>query len=64
MEAARHLVTASTKFAAGMEHGEHRFKGAFAGAGMDIGGDAPAVVANGAGTICVEAHLDVAAVAG
>ena len=46
-----------------MEHGEHRFKGAFAGAGMDIGGDAAAVVANGAGTIRVEAHLDIAAVA-
>ena len=64
MEAPRNFVAAGAKFAAGMEHGEHCFQGALTGAGMDICGDTPAVVANGAGAIGIKAYFDVAAVAG
>ena len=63
VQAARHLVTASAKLAAGMEHGEHRFQGALAGAGVNIGGDAAAVVGHPAGAIGLQGDHDVGAVA-
>ena len=63
MQTAGHLVTAGAKFAAGMQHREHRFERALAGAGVDIGGDAAAVIGDGAGAVVVKGNLDVGAMA-
>ena len=64
MQTAGNLVTAGAELTAGMEHGEHRFESTLAGAGMDIGGDATAVIGNAGGAIGMEHHQDLVAVAG
>ena len=38
------LVTTGAELAASVQHGEHRFQGTLAGAGMHIGGNAPTVI--------------------
>ena len=63
VQAARHLVAAGAELAAGMQHSEHRFQGAFAGAGMDIRWDAAAVVGDGAGAVVVEGDVNIGAMA-
>ena len=63
VQATGNLVTTGAKLAAGVEHGEHRFQGALAGAGVNIGGNAPAVVRNRAGAIVVEHDQDLVAMA-
>ena len=63
VQATGNLVATGAKLATGVEHGEHRFQGALAGAGVNIGGNAPAVVGDRAGAIVVEHDQDLVAVA-
>ena len=44
VEAAGHLVAAAAELAAGVEDGEHHLQGGQAGLGLDVHGDAAAVV--------------------
>ena len=64
VQAARNLVATRAKLAAGVQHREHGFKGALTGARVDIGGDAAAVVGDGARAVVVEHRQDLVAVAG
>ena len=47
VEAAGHLIAAAAEFAAGVEDREHHLQGGQAGLGLDIHGNAPAVVDDG-----------------
>ena len=64
MEAARNLVATAAKFAAGVEHRKHGLQGRLARAGMDIGGNAAAVVGDRGGAVGTETYKDFVAVAG
>ena len=63
VEAAGHLIAAAAELAAGVEDGEHHLQGGPAGLGLDVHGDAPAVVGDGDGVPRVDGHGDVGAVA-
>ena len=63
VEAAGDLVAPAAEFAAGMEHGIHHLQGGPAGLGLDVHGDAPAVVGDGDGVARVDGDGDVLAVA-
>ena len=63
MQTARHLVTTGAEFATGVQHREHRLQGTLAGAGVHIGGDAPAVVAHRGGAVFSEHHNNAVAMA-
>ncbi|MEN9862186.1 MAG: hypothetical protein RLZZ515_2668 [Cyanobacteriota bacterium] len=64
VQAARHLVTTGAELAASVQHGEHRFERALAGAGVHVGGDATAVVGHGAAAVLIEDDEDFIAMAG
>ena len=63
VQTAGHLVTAGAELAAGMQHGEHRFQGALAGARVNVCGNAATVVADGRRTVLAEGHQDPVAMA-
>ena len=44
MQTAGNLIAAAAELTAGVQHGQHRFDGALAGLGVDIGRDTAAVV--------------------
>ena len=62
VQTAGDLVTTGAKFAAGVQHGEHRLQGTLAGAGMHIGGNAAAVVAYRSGAVFTKNNNDAIAV--
>ena len=63
MEAAGNLVAASAELAAGMEDGVNDLQSGLAGLGLDVHGDAAAVVHHGDGITLVDLDDDVGAVA-
>ena len=64
VETARVLVGALPKLAAGMEVGQHQFKGRDAELGVDVDRDAAAVVTDRAGPVDVDDHVDLGAKSG
>ena len=62
MKAAGDLVAAASELAAGVEHGVHHLQGGPPGLGLDVHGDAPAVVGDGDGVPGVDGHGDMRAV--
>ena len=64
VQAARHLVTTGAELATGVQHGEHGFQSALAGAGVHVGGNAAAVVGDGAAAVLIEDDENFIAVAG
>ena len=64
VQAAGHLVAPAAELAAGVEHGEHHLQSGPPGLGLDVHGDAPAVVGDGDGVSGVDGHGDLGAVAG
>ena len=64
MQAARDLVGVLVEFSAGMELGHDDLGGGYAFALVDVGRNAAAVVADGAGTVGIEANEDFLGVAG
>ena len=63
MEPTGHLVPPGPELAAGVEHGKHGLQSAATGAGMDVGGNATAVVGDAGGAIGMEHHFNGGAVA-
>jgi hypothetical protein len=63
MKTPRNFVSSRAKLAARMEHGQHRFQGAFPGAGMDVGGNPTPVVGDTRGPILVKDNRDLVAMA-
>ena len=64
VEAAGHLVAAAAELTAGVEDGEHNLQSGQAGLGLDIHGDAAAVVGDGDDVTLQNGHVDTVAVAG
>ncbi len=64
MQAARDLVAAAAELSARVENGHDRLHGGLAGLLLDIDGNAPAVVGDGAPAVGVDDDLDPVAVAG
>ena len=60
---ARVFVVALTVFSAGVQAGEDEFHAGDAFFFVDIDGNAASVVANGNGTICMNGHIDMSAMA-
>ena len=63
VKAAGHLIAPAAELAAGVEHGEHHLQRGPARLGLDVHGDAAAVVGDGDGVAGVDGHSDVRAVA-
>ena len=63
VEATGDFISATAEFAAGMEDGVHHLQGGTAGLGLNIHGDAAAVIHYGDGVALVDLHQDVGAVA-
>ncbi len=63
VEAAGDLVSATAELAAGVEHGIHHFQSGPSRLGLDVHGDAAAVVHHGDGVAVVDLHQNVGAVA-
>ena len=64
VETAGDLVAPTAELAAGVEDGVHYLQGGLAGLGLDVHGDATAIVHHGDGVPLVDSHQDVGAVAG
>ena len=64
VEAAGDLVAPAAEFSAGVEDGVHHLQGGLTGLGLDVHGDAAAIVHHGDGVPLVDLHQDVRAVAG
>ena len=64
VEAAGDLIAAAAEFSAGVEDGENYLQGGEAGLGLDIYGDAAAVVGDGDGVALVDGNGDLIAEAG
>ena len=63
MQTAGHLVAAAAEFAAGVKHRVHHFQRGPPGLGLDVHGDAAAVVGDGNGVAGVDGDGNVLAVA-
>ena len=61
VEAAGDLIASAAELSAGVEHGVHHLQGGLAGLGLDVHGDAPAVVRDGDGVARVDLHQNVGA---
>jgi len=61
VKAAGDLITAAAEFAARMKHCECDFKRGFAGFGMNVNGNAPAVVNNGNGVVRMNGNINMSA---
>ena len=64
MQAARDLVGVLVEFSAGMQLGHDHFRRRHAFFLVDVGGDAAAIVAHGAGAVRVQRHVDAVGMAG
>ena len=64
MQAAGDLVGVLVEFSAGMQLGHDDFGGGHAFFLVDVGGDAAAIVAHGAGAVGVQHHVDAVGMAG
>ena len=64
VQAAAELVVLAVEFAAGVEPGQDKFDGGNALLGVNVGGNAPAVVAHRQGAVGVEPHVNFRAEAG
>ena len=64
MQAAGGLVAGAAELAAGVQPGEHQLDAGEAGLGVDVGGDAAAVVVDLDRAVGVQGDLDVVGVAG
>ena len=62
VQSAGNLVAASAELAACVEHGQRHFKRGFARLGMNVHGDAPAVIDNGYGVVKMNINIDVRAI--
>ena len=56
-------VGAAAELAAGVEDGVHHLQGGLAGLGLNVHGNAPAIVHHGDGAVLVDLHQDIRAVA-
>lgn len=63
VQATRHLVATGSEFAAGVQHREHGFQRALAGAGVHVGGNAPTVVGHRRRSVLTEHNKNLVAVA-
>src|SRR5690606_26972145 len=63
VQTAGDLVGGVVEFPAGVQHGHHHLGGGSPLGGMDVGGDAPAVVRHGDRVVGVDHHVDAGAVA-
>ena len=64
MQPAGYLIGSAAELAAGVQGGHHRFQAGLAGGGVDIDGDAPAIVGNGNQPVLAQGQVDSGAVAG
>ena len=63
MQAAGDLVPAAAELGPGVENGHHRFQRRYACGGVLLDGDAAAVVGAGDGSVLLDGHQDLVAVA-
>ena len=63
VEAAGYLVAPAAELAAGVQHGVHHFQSGLAGLGLNVHGDAAAVIHHGDGVALVDGDGDLRAVA-
>ena len=64
VQTAGDLVGAAAELAAGVQHGHRHFDARLLHLGVDVDGDAPAVVGDGEGIVCVQDAVDLGAAAG